>query len=87
VPGLFNLTHLQYSQLTSQNPEIRTSSACVVQSFSSNLPPFVLFQGLETKNDGKKFDIIDACSAPGNKTLQLSDQLSERGVVYAFEKD
>lgn len=47
-----------------------------------------MFQGLETnKNKNIKFDIIDACSAPGNKTLQLSEYLGDRGNVYAFEKD
>ena len=30
--------------------------------------------------------MIDGCSAPGNKTLQLSELLGRRGVVYAFEK-
>jgi putative methyltransferase len=62
----------------------------VIQSFSSNLPPFVLFEGLDLNKDnnkGKKFNIIDACSAPGNKTLQLSEYLDTKGVVYAFEKD
>lgn len=43
-----------------------------MQSFSSSLPAFLLFQGVETKWKEKKFDVIDACSAPGNKTIQAA---------------
>lgn len=30
---------------------------------------------------------MDACSAPGNKTIQLAQYLGKRGTVFAFEKD
>lgn len=36
---------------------------------------------------GRKFDVIDGCAAPGNKTLQLGEYLGDRGTVWAFEKD
>lgn len=36
------------------------------------------------KNKNVKFDIIDACSAPGNKTIQLAEYLGDRGNVWAF---
>ena len=52
------------------------------------MPPFLLFQGLINENNkNKRFDIIDACSAPGNKTLQLSEIIDHRGTVFAFEKN
>ena len=55
---------------------------------SSALPPFLLFQGLLNEtNKNKQFDVIDACSAPGNKTIQLSELVGNRGNVLAFEKD
>lgn len=57
----------------------------MIQSMSSALPPFLLFQGLLNEtNKKKKFDIIDACSAPGNKTLQLSELVGDRGQILAY---
>ncbi len=37
-------------------------------------------------------DVIDCCSAPGNKTLQLSEYIKngyyvKLGQIFAFEKD
>jgi len=34
----------------------------------------------------KRFDIIDSCSAPGNKTFQLSEQFKD-SKIFAFEND
>lgn len=85
---MHHLSYEQYSQLLRAHPDFKDSSACVVQSWSSALPPVCLFSGLlNNGNAGKKFDIIDACSAPGNKTLQLGEFLSSRGTVFAFEKN
>lgn len=42
------------------------------------------------KNRKYKFDIIDCCSAPGNKTMQLAqymNQMSVKGRVFAIELD
>jgi 16S rRNA C967 or C1407 C5-methylase (RsmB/RsmF family) len=58
------------------------------------LPPYKLFLSLNLGNNFDaqskkkiKFDIIDACSAPGNKTIQLAEYLGTRGRVWAFERD
>lgn len=56
-----------------------------MQSFSSALPPFLLLKGVKEKWQGKEFDVIDACSAPGNKTIQLGEYITQ-GKVFAFEK-
>jgi putative methyltransferase len=58
-----------------------------MQSLSSALPPFLLMRGVADRWPDKKVKVIDACSAPGNKTLQLAEALGERGRVFAFEKD
>lgn len=31
--------------------------------------------------------MIDACSAPGNKTIQIAEYLGSLGKVFAFEKN
>lgn len=88
LPSLYHLSYAEYSELLRKHREFKESSGCVVQSFSSALPPVFLFRGLiNEKNKGKKFDVMDACSAPGNKTLQLGEYVGKSGTVYAFEKD
>jgi 16S rRNA C967 or C1407 C5-methylase (RsmB/RsmF family) len=57
-----------------------------MQSFSSALPPFLLMRGVAQKWGERRFDVIDACSAPGNKTVQLAE-LTPKGRVFAYEKD
>jgi putative methyltransferase len=60
----------------------------VIQSKSSCLPPFVLFQGmLHHMSEFGKFDIIDCCAAPGNKTIQLAEYIGSHGSILAFEKN
>lgn len=46
IPHLYTLEYSEYSHMTRENPEILKSSAYVVQSFSSALPPVLLFMGL-----------------------------------------
>lgn len=61
------------------------NSSIVIQSFSSALPAYLLFEGIRNnRNKSIKYDIIDGCAAPGNKTVQLSDELSDQGQVFAF---
>jgi putative methyltransferase len=60
--------------------ELRDQSSVIIQTKSSFLPAYFLKKVV--KED--KFDIIDACSAPGNKTLQLSEYFP-KSEVFAFE--
>ncbi|KAK4039684.1 hypothetical protein C8A01DRAFT_46869 [Parachaetomium inaequale] len=62
------------------------SGAIILQDKASCFPAYLLDPRPE---DG---DIIDACSAPGNKTTHLAGILHERGFaegrrIFAFEKD
>jgi 25S rRNA (cytosine2278-C5)-methyltransferase len=58
-----------------------------MQSYSSCLPPFLLLQGVKQRWINRKYDVMDACSAPGNKTIQLAEYLGSNGRVFAFEKN
>jgi len=78
VPNLYHLQHNSYSELTKDETlHILENSACVMQSFSSALPPYLLMSGVSSKWKGRKFDVIDACAAPGNKTIQLAEYIGE----------
>jgi 25S rRNA (cytosine2278-C5)-methyltransferase len=44
-------------------------------------------RGVAEKWKGKRFDVVDACAAPGNKTLQLAEYGGKGCSVLAFEKD
>lgn len=52
----------------------------IIQDKASCLPPYILNP---TEND----ILIDACSAPGNKTTFASALMHNKGVIYAFERD
>jgi putative methyltransferase len=60
--------------------ELRDQSNVIIQTKSSYLPAHFLKNIITQDN----FDIIDACSAPGNKTLQLNEYFS-KSKLYAFE--
>ena len=76
VPNLYHLEYQNYSEIIKLNQiDLLHSNQCVMQSLSSCLPAYFLFQGVSEKWKGKKFDIIDACAAPGNKTIQLAEYL------------
>ncbi|KAG5858609.1 rRNA methyltransferase RsmB/F [Encephalitozoon hellem] len=51
----------------------------IIQNISSCLPAYIL-----NPREGSR--VIDTCSAPGNKTSQLSMIMKNTGKIYAFEK-
>lgn len=67
----------------------------LLQGKSSCFPPYVLLRGIMLKAQSnpklyhQKFKIIDTCSAPGNKTLQLAEYMNKfvNCKILAFEKD
>jgi putative methyltransferase len=66
--------------------EAYKSGAIILQDKASCFPAYLL----DPRPEGG--DIIDACSAPGNKTTHLAGILHERGFapgqrIFAFEKD
>ena len=45
------------------------------------MPAFLLFRGFASKSKQEyKFDVIDCCAAPGNKTLQLAEYMKEYNI-------
>jgi putative methyltransferase len=93
IPNKINLTFedvqqdidgLYYISKKSKNLykifDLRDQSSIIIQTKSSFLPAYFLKKVV--KED--RFDIIDACSAPGNKTLQLSEYFP-KCKLFAFE--
>ncbi len=68
--------------------EMRNSFDIVIQSKSSCLPAYILkLLNHPTYNKTNIYcDVIDTCSAPGNKTLQLSEYFPN-SKIFAFEKN
>lgn len=69
--------------------KLRDDSEIIIQSKSSALPAYILkkvIQKLYLSNTEENFNIIDTCSAPGNKTLQLAEYFPNSS-IYAYEKD
>lgn len=87
IPDLIKMSYTAYQSLRASE-DYKQSSEYVVQSKSSCFPAYFLCQHLLNKGASlkEKTDIIDACSAPGNKTMQLADYLSD-GRVIALERD
>ncbi len=71
---MYDLTSEQYKDLLKEHPTLLQSSVAVIQSFSSAIPPFLLMHGVQ-KSQLKNFTVLDACSAPGNKTVQLGEYI------------
>ena len=68
--------------------ELSSTGDIIFQSKSSCLPVYFLKMAANESLKGKNygFDVIDCCSAPGNKTLQLSEQF-KNSRIFAFEND
>lgn len=60
--------------------EYKNEGKFLLQDKASCLPPFML-------DPSKKSVVLDMCSAPGNKTVQLAAIMKNKGKVYAVEKD
>ena len=58
--------------------DLYTSGSIILQDKASCLPAFFLAPPPHAK-------VLDACSAPGNKTTHLSALMNNTGTVYAFE--
>uniref|UniRef100_A0A336MU80 CSON001424 protein n=1 Tax=Culicoides sonorensis TaxID=179676 RepID=A0A336MU80_CULSO len=60
--------------------EMKNEGKFLLQDKASCLPPFML-------DPAKKSVVLDMCSAPGNKTVQLAAIMKNKGKIYAVEKD
>jgi 25S rRNA (cytosine2278-C5)-methyltransferase len=87
IKGLYSV------EKTRENDEIirklflrKENAEIIIQTKSSCIPAYLLKKVIESDNklSKEKFDIIDSCSAPGNKTLQLSEYFN-KSKISAFE--
>lgn len=60
--------------------EYKNEGKFLLQDKASCLPPFML-------DPAKKSTVLDMCSAPGNKTVQLAAIMKNKGKIFAVEKD
>jgi putative methyltransferase len=80
IEGLYSVN--KKSQCISELFGLRDMNRIIIQTKSSCIPAYLLSKYAKCKD----FDIIDTCSAPGNKTLQLSEYF-EKSKIFAFEID
>jgi putative methyltransferase len=87
ITGLYTVPKSD-NQIVKTIFEYKNTSQIIMQSKSSCLPAYILKliqQQMNVKNE--ICDVIDTCSAPGNKTLQLSEYFSKNSKIFAFEID
>lgn len=85
IKGLYSV------EKTRENDEIirklflrKDNGEIIIQTKSSCIPAYLLKKVIESDRKLSKFDIIDSCSAPGNKTLQLSEYFNQSKIL-AYE--
>jgi putative methyltransferase len=83
INGLYFIEKSNNGELVNKIFELKNSSDIVIQTKSSCIPAYIL-KLIASKNNFNTFDIIDSCSAPGNKTLQLAEYFPN-SKVHAFE--
>jgi 16S rRNA C967 or C1407 C5-methylase (RsmB/RsmF family) len=64
--------------------ELRDKSQIIIQTKSSCLPAYILKKIVDKSDLKDNYEIIDSCSAPGNKTLQLAEYFPD-SIINAFE--
>ena len=84
IPKIFSMDYETYSDFNKQHFPLYKHRNFVLQSVSSSIPVFFLWK--LSKSIPRPFSIVEACSAPGNKTLQLSDYFRACD-VFSFEKN
>lgn len=92
IPNLISIPYEIYSKVfcSQEDSQVTSRKEFVIQGKSSCYPAWILMKPLITKKlQNKKFDVLDACAAPGNKTLQLAEYLQEfpGAKLFACEKN
>ena len=96
IPNLISLDYESYSKaFCNETGPVTDRKDIIIQGKSSCYPVWVLMKSILAKTKeipsflNKCFDVIDACAAPGNKTLQLSEYLQnfKKTKLLVFERN
>ena len=83
IPNLYCLEYGEYTKFNEARFPLYKHPNYVIQSKSSCLPVHILHRELGSGFEGS---IIETCSAPGNKTLQILEYFP-KAYVHSFELD
>lgn len=90
IDGLYSVSKSN-NEMVKKIFELKNSSEIIMQTKSSCLPAYILklIHNKRIKNEFiDRYDVMDTCSAPGNKTLQLSEYFHDKQTkILAFEID
>jgi putative methyltransferase len=88
IPELYWVDKKLQNNLLKEIFRLRDNNEIIIQSKSSSLPAYLLKLATDKYLQNKKYDLLDCCSAPGNKTLQLGQYFTKgdrKNNIYAFE--
>lgn len=86
IKGLYLIDKEKHQESLNEIFSLKEENKIVIQSKASCLPPYLLYLYLTSNPNEmrKQYTIIDSCSAPGNKTLQLGEYFPSNNII-AYE--
>lgn len=83
IPDLYYLEYSDYAKIIKSKFKIFENENIVIQSKSSCFPVYALMSVIGKNTNGA---LIEGCSAPGNKTLQIISSFKNLN-IFSFEMD
>jgi putative methyltransferase len=87
INGLYTVSKSD-NEMVKKIFQFKNTSEIIMQTKSSCLPAYILkLISHQIDSSITNCDVIDTCSAPGNKTLQLAEYFSKNSKIFAYEID